>query len=181
MLGTWFGGNVDLSVLDDRILHDLTKFPISTTERLAITQCEALARPGADESGAYQALFMMNNLHTLALIDYLNLSFILALNPDKNTSNIVVCPKLEDLVLFFQGLQEESCIDELLEMAKGRASRGAKLSTIVIICPRELIPTEKVSDLRRYVSCVEYRLDNTAPRWDVLPGEADKDYRDSDW
>lgn len=101
----------------------------------------------------------MNNLRVLALVHCLNLSFISALNPNRNASNMVVCPKLEELALCFGELLEEPFIDDLLEMAKERASRGARLATIAIICPQEFIPSEKVFSLRRYVSQVEYTLD----------------------
>lgn len=54
---------------------------------------------------------------------------------------------------------------ELLEMVKERASIRAKLSAIVIVCPRELIPAEKEKESRfaRFISCVEYSLDYESP------------------
>ena len=96
------------------------------------------------------------NLRTLTLTMCKNLSFIFTLNPNLNASNTVVRPKLEKPVLY----TEEPCIDELLETAKEWGSRGARLSTVVIVCLRELISTEKVFDLRSYVSHVERRLDS---------------------
>jgi len=114
------------------------------------------------------------------LTDCFNHSFILALNPDRNASSVAICPKLEEIVLHLQEQQDEYYIKELFEMTKGRASRGAKLSTIVIVCPREHIPVEWL-DLSSHVSRVEYRLDNATPRWDVLPGETDEAGYDSDW
>ena len=88
----------------------------------------------------------------------------------------MLCPGLEELVLSFEG----TCVDELLEMGKARASRGAKLSTLVIASLWTTTP-EDVPDLESYVSRVEYRLDDISRRWDILPGEDDDDGYDSDW
>ena len=181
VLGTWAGGGFTPAILDDRIPRTLNKFPISTAERFTLVQCDAPIRPETEESTAYRTLSLMNDLHTLTLVDYPNLSFIFALNPDLNASNTVLCPKLEEIVLYIREMEEGSCVESLLEMAKGRDSRGAKLKTIVIVCEREFIPAEKVFGRRRYVPCVEYRLQNTKPVWDTLSEEIHKDFHDFDW
>jgi hypothetical protein len=175
VINTWDGKR--LPILDHRILQSLNKFPISTTERLAFTRYHITAHSKTEKSGVYRTLLLMHNLRTLTLTNCLNLSFILALNPSRNASNTVVCPKLKEVVLYIQKQhiheqQDGSSMDELLEMAKDRASRGAKLLSIVITCPWG-IPVE-VSGLRSYVSRVEYRLDDESPRWDVHPGEVDE-------
>ena len=152
-------------ILEHEILPSLDKFHISTTESLAIAHYGGLAHTKIEESDAYQTLFLMKNLRILTLTYCADLSFIFALNPDRNTSNAVICPRLGELVLYIQEPGEESCVDELLEMAKGRASKGVKLSTVMILCPRDLIPAEKVLELRKYVSYVDYRLVNAASTW----------------
>ena len=65
-------------------------------------------------------------LLTLMLTQCKNLPFIDVLNPDKNPSKIVLCPKLEEITLYINH-PDEFHIDELLKMAEGRALRGAKL------------------------------------------------------
>ena len=147
------------SPVDDHLLLSINKLPISTTETLRIKWLETPANPGVEKSAAYQMLLLMNGLRTLVLVNCLNLPLAFALNPGCNTSNTVVCPKLEKLFLCDPDQEEEFCIDELLEMAKARAAGGAKLSTIVIICPLELISAEKVSNLRDYASHAEHRPD----------------------
>ena len=174
VLGTWFGRGFTPSILNDRILQTLNKFPISTAERFTLVQRDAPIRPETEESTAYQTLSLMNDLHTLTLVDYPNLSFIFALNPDRNASNAVLCPKLEEFVLYIREQEEGSCVEDLLEMAKGRDSRGAKLKTIVIVCAREFIPAEKVFCLKRYFSCVEYRLEDTRSVWDTFSEETQR-------
>ena len=166
------------SVSERLILESLNKFSVSTTERLAITDHTA----SADRFGAYEILILMDNLRTLTLIDCDNTSFILALNPDRNASKTMLCPGLEELVLFFENFENfgETCVDELLEMAKARASRGAKLSTLVIASLWTTTP-EDMPGLESYVSRVEYRLEDISPRWDILPGEDDDDGYDCDW
>jgi len=53
--------------------------------------------------------------------------FIDILDPDKNPFKIVLCPKLEEIVVYVNHL-DQSRINELLNLAEGPASRGAKLS-----------------------------------------------------
>ena len=178
VVGLWVDAINFTFYADDQTLRPLNLFPISTTERLVVREYHTSVHSKTETSCVCQTLLLMNDLRTLTLTNCTNNSFIFALNP-KNTAN-VACSKLEELILYLREQQEESCVDELLEMARERASRGAKLSAIVIVCPRELIPSESVFSLRSYVSRVEYTLDDRAPGWDTLPGEAGVVY-DSDW
>ena len=171
VFGAWANGGSTPLTLDSQILRCLNKFPISTAEMLVITVYDGSADPKPEGSGAYQALLPMNNLRTLILNYCIDPSFVFVLNPNRNTSNTVVCPNLEELILRARDLEGEPCIDELLEMVKERASRGAKLSTLVIICRRERIPPERVYRLRKYVEHVEHRLGDESPEWDAVPGE----------
>ena len=167
-------------MLDSQTLRFLHKFPISSTESLAILRYTTSADSNTEESAAYQTLLTMNDLRTLTLTNCINLSFILALNPNHNPSNIVLCPKLEKLALYVQRRRDESFVDKLLEMAKARASKGVMLSTIVMVCRRELISKEKVPDLRNYTAHLEYRLDRVKPRWNSIPGDEVDDDSGSD-
>ena len=165
--GEWSGSNFIPAALDGRIFWPLNNFRISTTERLAISQGCYPEDPGAGESGAYQILLLVNNLRILRLTDCIILSFVLALNPVRNASSTVVCPELEELVLIGYN-QEEFFVHELLEMAKERAARGAKLSAISIISSQEFI-SRGVLDLEDYASRVEHRVDGVLPTWDAIP------------
>lgn len=163
MIGTWED--------EHQILPSLRVFPLSTVERLSITGHEALADPETEGLDHRQTLLLADNLRTLTLTGLQNLPFILALNPGHNASDTVVCPKLEEFVLYIQRQGDESCIEALSEMAKERASRGAKLSTVVIVCPQELIAAEGMFGLDSCVSHVERRLYEKLPEWDDVPGE----------
>ena len=96
-----------------------------------------------------------------------NLPFIFTLNPDKNPDKTVLCPKLEEIILYIEH-PDQFHIDELLSMAEERASRGAKLSKITIVSTNALAPTKEVFQLRKYVSRVKYEFDDTPPVWDFL-------------
>jgi hypothetical protein len=121
-----------------RVLRSLTHFGISTTETLSITQYRTSPSSKIEKSPVYQTLLLMNTLHTLTLTDCLNLPFVSALNPSQIPSRAVVCIKLKELVLYIR-TKDRFCINELLEMTKERASRGAKISSIKIACLQEFV------------------------------------------
>ena len=53
-------------------------------------------------------------------------------------------------------------------MAAERVSRGVKLSATTIVSTDALVPPKEVSRLRKYVSRVEYKLDDVLPEWDAM-------------
>jgi hypothetical protein len=165
-----------------RVFHPLDHFSISATRRLTVAYYNTPPPPEIEKSPICQTLLLINSLRTLTLSGCLNLPFIFALNPNRIPSKAVVCPELEELVLYIK-TRDRLYIDELLEMVKERDSRGAKLSTITIACPQEFVPAREVDKLRDYVSLVEYRLDDVMPRWDYIPGSVDvTGYEiDDDW
>ena len=81
----------------------------------------------------------MDNLCTLTLTKCYNLPFIIALNPVENPSNLVICPKLKDLMLYTKEWHG-FCITEMLCMAEARASRDTKLLSITIVGLGEFMP-----------------------------------------
>jgi len=173
MLGHWVGwdGEDDtMFVSDRRILRSLSHFDLSGTRTLAITTYEPPSTAvWIENSAPHHVLSRMENLRTLTLIQCNNLPFILALNPDQNQSMRVLCPKLEELVLYVEKL-ESSNIEELVNMAKGRASVCRALSLITIVGLGELIP-EEVFKLEEYVARVDHRVGKTQPVWDSIPGD----------
>ena len=109
----------------------------------------------------------MKDLHTLALAHCGNLILISTLNPDRNSDKIVLCPKLEELVIYNKR-PDQFHLDELLSMAEERALRGVKLLGITIVRTDVLASTEEVLQLRKHVSRAEHKSGN-APAWDALP------------
>ena len=118
--------------------------------------------------GAYKTLRHMDGLRTLMLSQCNNLPFIHTLNPDKNPSKIVLCPELEEIILY-NNHPDEFRIEELLSMAKERASRGAKLLAITIVSIGAFAPMKEVFRLRKHVLRVEYKFEDAPPKWDTLP------------
>ena len=180
MWGSWAGANPSQPSMERRVLRSLTQFRISEVERFVIAGYRASPSTKTEKSPIYLTLLLVKNLHTLTLTHCLNLPFILALNPEQNSSGTLVCPKLEDLVLYIMN-GAWFCIKELLAMVKERASSGAKLSTITIIGSQEFVSAKEVLKLRDYVSRVEYRLDDVVPGWDDVPTDADNASYESDW
>ena len=127
-----------------------------------------------DEFPIFKTLSSTNDLRTLVLIDSHFLPFILALDPEQNPSNLILCPGMEELALYIIHHWDNYLLKYLIAMAKNRASRGAKLSSITIairvLCGH---PIEKdLSELRKYVTHVKYRKpDSPPPPWDRIPGE----------
>ena len=157
---------------DRRILLSLSPRILSTAQRLAVSKYDHPKPPGIEECPVFQTLSAMTNLHTLVLTECDNLPFILALNPDKNSSKLVLCPNLEELVLYVES-QDRFRIKYLLGMTKERASRGVKLSSITIVGLEELAPAEGMFGLREHVTRVDYRVDDAPPDWDELPSDDD--------
>jgi len=157
---------------DHQIVHSLSCFDLSGTRMLAVSQYTPPMLVTVELSATYRILSRMKDLRILALTQCNNIPFILALNPDKNSSKCVLCPKLEKVVLYFKGLSSFN-IEELMSMAKERASAGMKLSSIMFVVLDELVPRGGVFGLREYVTRVNSRIGEEPPRWDDVPGDED--------
>ena len=180
IFGTWTGVATSLPAVYRRVLRSLNHFNISMTERFMITAYSTPSPPGIERPPPHQTLPLMKALHTLILIDCYNAPFVSALNPNRISSGALVCPKLEELVLYIKR-KEWFCISELLGMVEERSSRGAALSTITIFSSQEFVPAKEVLKLRDHVSCVEYRLDDVVPGWDELSNDVEDFGYESDW
>jgi len=171
MVGRWTRGGDKPYDGIGAFLRSLSRFDISRTQWLTVTlyrfQPSSLPTTGWT---IYQTFLSMKDLRTLTLSRCNNLTFILALNPSKNPSKTILCPKLEEIILYIER-PDQFHVDELLSMAKERASGGVKLSTITIVSTEALAPTKEVFQLRKHVSRVEYKFDDAPPEWDTLPNE----------
>lgn len=154
--------------LDRRIFNSLDRFSFQNTQRLTITQYRVPTESEINKSPAYGFLSRMGQLHTLQPVQCNNVPFILALNPNCNPSESVFCPDLEELILYVEA-RDEFNISVLMNMANGRASKGAKLRSITIIGLGQLVPAKEVFQLREYVTHVEYKFEESPPRWDSNP------------
>jgi hypothetical protein len=170
MLGNWLRGHEHPQTGTYRFIRSLDQFDVSRTRSLAITLGDYRPPEQADIRRwyIYRKLCRMGDLRTLMLAQCRNIPFINLLDPDKNPGKIMLCPKLEEIIIYIDH-PDELHIDKLMNMAERRASRGAKLSAITIINTGALAPTKKVFQLRKHVSRVEYKFDDALPEWDAIP------------
>ena len=132
------------------VLESLARFDTSKTERL-----EILCSNPRSRDLPLQALLPMENLHTFTLSQCKNpYAFIRALHP--NSSDVVVCPKLEELVL---DVRCDGCedfdVESVIAMVAARATRGRKLKSVRIADWGILTPIEEWK-FGKYTSRVEY-------------------------
>ena len=132
--------------------RSLAQLDTSKTKRLEVISDDLLSED------LQRVLLLMENLRSLTLSLCKNLpSLILALYPDLDPVNPIICPKLARLV-FRTG--ERFCIKSMVAVAAARASRGAPLKFVRIICRGEPVPGEGVMELLKHVLNVETVLEN---------------------
>ena len=171
VLAGWRDETVLPYTVDRRILRSLDQSILLTTHRLAVSRYQHPRPAQVEKCPVFQTLSSTRNLRTLILTKCHNLPFILALNPEKNPSRLVLCPNLEELILYIKS-QDNFHTKHLVSMAKKRASIDAKLSSITIVGLGELVPGKEVFRLREHVNHVHYRVDDEPPDWNYLPGES---------
>jgi len=150
-------GQVDMTLrtsrddLTNSTLGLLTEFDTSKTEQLEIGNgCLLYLDP------LHQVLLPMKDLRTLTFSGCRKPNiFISALQPATGSSEVVVCPRLEELVLVLHPHETMSHITSVTQMAEARASRGEKLRTVKIVGGRNAANFD-VSELRKHVWNVEY-------------------------
>jgi len=131
------------------MLNFLAYFDTSKTERLGI-------QGGTPPAGTllHLALLPMKGLRTLRLAQCEDLHiFIHALHPGMNSSGIMVCPELEELIIEHKLVFDLKVVEGV---AAARASRGAKLKVVKIISWNRCIKAQlDASELKNHVSHVE--------------------------
>ena len=163
-------GDVSSYTMDRLILRSLGTPILPTTQRLAISKYKH-SRPA--ECQVFRTLSSAPNLRALTLTECNTLPFIHALDPEKYPHELVLCPKLEELVFYTnpQHLMHFRTQD-LIIMTKNRASKRAKLWSTIIVGLDELEHGGEALKLREHVTHVEYRPDDRFPAWGYLPGES---------
>ena len=133
------------------VLEYLAQFDTSKTEQL-----EIIGGNSASSGPPSQALLPMKDLCTLTLYLCANPHvFIHALDPSVNASGIMVCPKLEKLIIDHRDSLE---IKDVIGMAAARESRGAKLKFVMIISwDRSVYAQSDVLELKKHVLRVEVK------------------------
>jgi hypothetical protein len=134
----------------DLLLEFLARFDTSKTELLEILRSNPPSR-----DAPHRALLPMKTLRTLMLYRCENIyTFMDALRPSMSSSEVVVCPKLEELILDPADDGKRLYIESVIGMAAARASRGAKLKSVRIAGRVKFAPMQ-VLELRKHVLHVE--------------------------
>ena len=102
LCGWWGNPTIPSIAMDDRILRALSPRILSTTERLTFSDCKHPEQADVEEWPIFRTLLSTNILQTLVLSRCDNQLFISALNPGKNSSEVVLCPSLKKLILFVE-------------------------------------------------------------------------------
>ena len=148
------------------VVEFLARFDASKAERLEIADNIHLS-----SGPPYQALLAMENLHTLVLSQWSDTQGIVhALEPDPSLPNVVVCPKLEELVFIPYNDWGGFNIGSVTEMARVRASSGAKLKVIRLVGGHNVFGPGALLELRKHVSRVEYD-----PEVELVSDESDEE------
>jgi hypothetical protein len=141
---------------------------LSTIRRLAISNYTATTVEVRD-CPIFHTLSSTNHLRTLILIDCFYPPFVHALDPKQHPSNLVLCSKLEELVIYF-AYGDDLPAERVVSMARNRALRGAKLSSITLVEQENDRPDREIFELGKHVVHVEYRFTKKLPSWDEIPG-----------
>ena len=105
------------------------------------------------------------------MIDCKNLPFLLALDPEQNPSDRIMCSNMETLVLYFWDVNR-FYFKPLVRMMKNRASRGVNFSSMRIIIPGGHAMEKELSKLREHVEHVECSIiGDEQLSWDDVTGE----------
>jgi len=151
---------------------------LEALDRLDTSKIERLEVTGSGLSftrHSYQGPIPLKNLRTLILSRYRNpYTFMAALSPNMDTSGVVPCPELEEIVLIPRTDTEEIDVKSMTKIAAARASRGAKLRNIRIHGGTDKLDLGDVLELRKHVLNVEY-----GPVVEVVDSDSDDSDEDS--
>ena len=158
-------------MIDRRILRSLGRSKLLKIHRLSISEYKHPRPAKSNRCPIFQMLSSAESLRTLILIDCNNLPFILALDPEQNPSNRVLCSNMETLVLYIW-YGNRFYFKRLIRMTKNRAARGADFSSIRIIIPDGHAIEKPLSILREHVAHVQCSIiGDEQPAWDDVAGE----------
>ena len=167
-------GNSSTTFMNDQIRRSLPSSMLSTTQSLTFSWYNHKEVPKIEECPIFQTLSSANDLRTLSLVSCNQNPFFIALDPGQNPSNPVRCLNLKKLVLYsVYGSGAPPNVKLLIEMAKNRASRGAKLSSVTLVTLKCRVNEKKVLKLREHVTHLEYRNDVSVPDWDTVFDEGE--------
>ena len=161
---------------NDQILRSLSHPICWTAQRLVISCYYIHAGLGVRVAGSpiFQVFSVMHNLRTPELIGCKIRPFVLALDLEQNPSGLILCPSMEKIAIFIFSPLRSFEVEPFIGMAKNRTSRGARISSVLILGQHRVLRRKEVLELREHVTHFEYRVDSERPGWDFTSG-ADSD------
>lgn len=108
---------------------------------------------------ALRAFESLPNLRSILMLHCDNTVLFRAL---RQHSRHLTVPRLRKIELYLDNRREVSG-EELMELVRYRASKGARLDGFSIISPEVIVPVAEVTALRQYVELVEYKMDDCIP------------------
>lgn len=153
---------------DSQIFHSLGHSMLSTIQSLTISNYQFPKPAQVEECPVFQALSSTNNLRALTLIDCNHLLFVHALDPEQHPSNFVLCPDMEQLNLHVRRRRRFD-LRHVIEMAKNRASRGARLPSVTCANQDGSLAKKQMFELKQHVTHGRYQIGRLPPAWDDVP------------
>ena len=156
IMARWPITNPDLNDLVVGSIQSFLPFSTDGVEEFCVQGYQAPRDSYLPASRAFESL---PNLRSILMLHCDNTVLLHALR--QPTRHLTV-PKLRKMVLYL-GLQREASGEELMELVRYRASRGARLQELSIISPEVIVPVAEVMALRQHVELVEYKMDDSTP------------------
>jgi hypothetical protein len=154
------GPNGQVRIIPHSYLPDETYSVLGSLDHFDTSKAEQLNIDRGNSSSSdqlYRALLPMKHLRTLTFRACLTPHvFIHALHPDMTSSGVVVCPKLEELVIVLDWIPLD--MESVIGVVAARASRGANLKSVRIIGQHKFERAD-VLELKKHVLHVECGLE----------------------
>ena len=168
ILAFWDNWTSSPLAVNKSILDSIDPRILSTIRGLSFTDCD-LSRDLTETNGypVFETLSLTENLRKLVVSNCNILPFIHSLDPARNSSESLLCPHLEEILVYIDLFREVH--SPITVMAKNRASRGAKLRSITIVLMD--LPKNRESRLEADATHVECRIGGALPPWDELACE----------
>lgn len=154
VMARWPVTNPDLDNLLVGSIQSFLPFSTDEVEEFYIRGYKASQDSYLPTLRAFESL---PNLHSILMFRCDNTALLRAL---RQPTRPLTAPKLRKMELYLDHEREVSG-EELMELVRHRASRGARLEELLIISPEVIVPVAEVMGLRPYVELVEYKMDDS--------------------
>lgn len=144
--------------LNRRTLRSLDPRIHPTAQKLLVSGCENILTATIETCPIFLMLSSMDQVRALVLRECDNEPFIRALDPKRNPSNLLLCPRLNNLMFYVDDRRTFEVEPSIADTVKNRDSRGAKLSSVMFLNmgTYSFRIQDGVRQLRKHVGRAEY-------------------------